>query len=141
MFDLAKHDPKELDEIGYEFELKDRYGDSSGAFVTVRGKESPILDKLLKDSFNSSRAKNQRNIQQKKFDTEPTLEEMEDQSIDFAIKAIKSWRGIVKNGKEIPFSEGAAYEILKAHRYIRLQIEEASATADNFRPKRNTAGD
>lgn len=135
MFDLQKNDLSKAAEAGYEFELKlPGTAEATGAFVTVRGDQSPVVKAYGRKKYSEFRMKEQAAKRRGKEVEELSLDEAEDIAVESAIVRIITWRGIADGGKELPFSEENAKTVLKAHSWVREQIVEESAQLLNFRP-------
>ena len=135
LFDLSKNDVSKSAEAGYEFELVlPGSGDATGAFITVRGEQSPVVKTFAKKKYNEYQMQVQA-AKRKGKDFELGLEEAEEMSIESATNRVISWRGIANEGAEVPFTKEACATILKDHPWIREQVLEESQQAYNFRPK------
>lgn len=134
MFDLSKNNLAEQAEAGYKFELTlPGSGDKTGAFITVRGAQSKIVQKYSRKKFqeiDQARTVAARKGKEHKL----TLEELEDLGIETATLRIISWQGIAEDGVEIPFTPENAARILREHSWIREQIMEESDSLINFQP-------
>jgi hypothetical protein len=135
LFDLSKNDVSKSAEAGFEFELvMPGSGESTGAFVTVRGDQSPVVKQYAKKAYNEYQMQVQASKRKNK-DYEISLDEAEEMAIDSAVVRVISWRGIANEGAEVAFTKEVAAVILKDHSWIREQIMEESQLAFNFRPK------
>lgn len=135
MFDLSKNDFSKTAEAGYEFELKTPVGESTGAFITVRGELSPAVKNYGRKKYNEFKMKEQAAKRRGKEVEELTLEEAEELAIESALVRVISWRGIANEGKEVPFTKEVASEIFKNHPWIREQVMQESSELLNFRSK------
>lgn len=134
-FDLKKNNLAEMAEAGYKFELTlPEVNTPTGAFVTVRGKESDIVKKYARKRFaelqykeNAQRSRNRNNEV-----TPMTIEEAEDLAVDTAYVRIISWEGFEEGGKELEFNEANAKKVLKEHPWIRDQVVAESDMLVNF---------
>lgn len=134
-FDLAKNNLSVAADVGFEFELKMPTGDSTGAFITVRGEESKTVKAFGRNKYKEFQQKQQQARRRGKEADDLSLEEAEDMAIDTAIVRVLDWRGITDGGVEVPFSKEAAARIFKEHSWIREQVMEESSQILNFRPR------
>lgn len=136
MFDLAKNNFAEAAEQGYEFELRlPGTNEATGAFITVRGDQSKTVKAYARKKYNEFKMKEQAARRRGKEVEDMTLEEAEELAIESAIVRIIGWKGIMENGKELPFSKEVAERVLKDHPWIRDAVTEESSQLLNFRPK------
>lgn len=135
LFDLSKNNLSVAAESGYEFELIMPTGEATGAFITVRGEQSPIVKQYSKKRYNDYQLSvNQAKRRGKEYDV--SLDEAEDMAVEAAVTRIISWRNIAEEGKEVPFTKEAASKILKEHNWIREAVVETSSELLNFDPKK-----
>jgi len=135
LFDLSKNDVSKSAEAGYEFELVlPGSGEATGAFITVRGEQSPVVKTFAKKKYNEYQMQVQA-AKRKGKDYELDLDTAEELSVESATNRVISWRGIANEGAEVPFTKEACATILKDHPWIREQVLEESQQAYNFRPK------
>lgn len=134
-FDLAKNNLSVAADVGFEFELKMPTGDSTGAFITVRGEESKTVKAFGRSKYKEFQQKQQQARRRGKDADDLTLEEAEDMAIDTAVVRVMDWRGITDGGVAVPFSKEAAARIFKEHSWIREQVMEESSQILNFRPR------
>lgn len=131
--DLAVKNLAATSEAGYEFELLYPGSDEpTGAFVTVRGAQSPKVKAYARKKYSEFRLKEQQARRRGKDVEEMTLDDAEDLAIEGAIVRIISWRGIAESGVDVPFNAENAARILKEHSWIREQVQEQSDTLLNF---------
>lgn len=134
-FDLAKNNLSVAADVGFEFELKMPTGDSTGAFITVRGEESKTVKAFGRNKYKEFQQKQQQARRRGKEADDLTLEEAEDMAIDTAVVRVMDWRGITDGGVEVAFTKEAAARIFKEHSWIREQVMEESSQILNFRPR------
>lgn len=131
--DLAKVNFSEKAEVGYEFELRMPGTDEPlGAFIKVRGVDSPKVKAYGKKVFREMQVKE---AQAKRKGREPdqiTIEEAEDLAIESAVVRTIGWRGIEEDGKEVKFSEENAARIYREYPFIRTQVMDESDQLLNF---------
>lgn len=131
--DLAKVNFSEKAEVGYEFELRMPSTDEPlGAFIKVRGVDSPKVKAYGKKVFREMQVKE---AQAKRKGREPdqiTIEEAEDLAIESAVVRTIGWRGIEEDGKEVKFSEENAARIYREYPFIRAQVMDESDQLLNF---------
>lgn len=135
MLDLSKTNFSKSAEAGYEFEVKLPTGESTGAFITVRGDQSPTVKNYARKKYNEFKMKEQAARRRGKEVDDMTLEEAEDLAIEAAILRVLSWKGITDGGKELEFNEENASRIFREHTWIREQVSEEASQLLNFRPK------
>jgi hypothetical protein len=132
-FDLTKNNLSEKAEAGYEFELLiPEVQEKTGAFITVRGAQSPKVKAHGRRIFTMLQTKEQV-AKRKGKDVDPmTLDDAEDMAVDAAFVRIISWKGIEENGKAVEFNEDNAKRILREHSWIREQVLAESDLLSNF---------
>lgn len=134
-FDLSKNDFSKLSEAGYEFELTmPTDGSGTGAFITVRGDQSPIVKQHARKKFAEYQAK-QAVLKRKGKEDQIDLDELEESAVENAVVRIIGWKGIVENGVETEFNTANATRILTEHSWIREQVLAQASDLLNFRPK------
>lgn len=134
MLDLSKTNLSKAAETGYEFELRiPGTLEATGAFVTVRGDQSPTVKTYGKRKYQEFKMKEQAAKRRGKEVEDLTLDEAEDLAVESAIVRIISWKGITEGGKEVAFTKENAERILKEHTWIREQVMEESSQLLNFR--------
>lgn len=135
LFDLSKNNVSAANEAGFEFELRmPGTGDATGAFIKVRGDQSPAVKNHGRRLFTEYQMK-QTAAKRRGKEYELDLDEAEESGIQSAIVRIISWKNIANHGKEVPFNKENAELILKEHSWIKEQVMEESSQALNFRPK------
>lgn len=136
MLDLKKHDYNSLSEAGYEFEIQFPTGELSGAFIKVRGENSPVVKQYARKKYNEFEAKRQAMKRRgKDIEDSITIEEAEDAVVESMVVRVIGWRGISDGGKELEFNQENCAKLLREHEWIRKQVKEASEDIQNFRPK------
>lgn len=133
MLNLTKTNFAESAEAGHEFELLLPTGESTGAFIKVRGDQSKTVKAYARKKFNEFELK-KKAARARGKDDDLTLEEAEELAIEAAVIRIIGWRGIGDDNGEIAFTEENAKRILKEHSWIREQVMEESSLLINFRP-------
>lgn len=132
-FDLSKNDLSKLSEAGYEFELTlPEVRTPTGAFVTVRGVNSPAVKAFSRKKFAEMQMQEQIAKRKNREVELMSFEETEDLAAEIALVRLISWKGIEEDGKELKFSPEAAKRVLKEHSWIRDQILEESDNISNF---------
>lgn len=135
MFDLTKNDLSKVAEDGYEFELVMPTGEQTGAFITVRGEQSPAVKAYGRKKFMEYQQK-QKIAKRKGKDTDDfDLDEAEDMSVESAFVRMISWKGIAEDGKAVEFTPDNVKRVLKQHPWIKEAVMEESSNLHNFRPK------
>jgi hypothetical protein len=132
-FDLTKNNFAEKAELGYEFEvIIPEVQEKTGAFITVRGAESPKVKNYGRRKFNEMQFK-EHTAKKKGKDLDPiTLDEAEDMAIEAALVRIISWKGFEEGGKKLEFTEENARRVLREHAWIREQVLSESNQLSNF---------
>lgn len=130
-FDFIKTNIAELAETGYEFAVKLPDGTPTDFLITVRGTHSAKVKAYSKKLFNQMQIKEQQ-AKRKGKESEMSLEEAEDLSIESAVTRIVSWKGLEENGKEVKFTEENARRIMRELDWVRTQVLEESDIAANF---------
>lgn len=132
LFDLTKNDLSKLAEKGYEFELTLPTGERTGAFVTIRGEQSPVVKAYGRKKFNEWQQR-QKMAKRRGKEDDLDLDEAEEISVDTAFIRMMGWKGIGEEGKEVEFNESNAKRILKEHSWIKDLVMEESSNLQNFR--------
>lgn len=133
MLDLKKTNLSAQAEEGYRFELLiPELNDPTGAFITVRGAQSPTVKAHAKSTFNRMQAEAKRAKRAGREQDDYTLDEMEQMSIDSAYVRIIGWEGIEEDGKEVKFTEDNVKRILRDHVWIREAVIKESDNLLNF---------
>jgi hypothetical protein len=133
MFDLTKNDLSVAAEAGYEFELTLPTGEPTGAFVTVRGEQSPAVKAYGRKMFNIYQQK-QKMAKRKGKDTDDIdLDEAEDMQIETALVRMIGWKGLAEGKTAVEFNPENAKRILRQHPWIREEVMEQSSNLHNFR--------
>jgi hypothetical protein len=132
-FDLSKNNFAEKAESGYEFELLiPEIQEKTGAFIKVRGADSPKVKAHGRRKFQEMQMKEQQ-AKRKGKEVDPiTLDEAEEMAIESALVRIISWKGFEEEGKELPFNEENARKVLTEHSWIREQVLNESNQLTNF---------
>lgn len=133
MLDLSKMNVTKAAEAGYEFEVT-YLGEPLGAFIKVRGEDSPVVKAYSRKKFTEFQMREQAARRRNKEADQMTPEEAEDLSIETAVVRTIGWRGITEGGKEIEFTKENAERIYREHAWIRKLVMENSSEAINFRP-------
>ena len=130
--DLSVTNLPEIHESGYEFELvHPGTKEPTGAFVKVRGDMSKVVKAHFRKRFNEVQL--QAKIAKRRGqDVETSLDEFEDLAISDAVVRIIGWKGIQEGKDDVPFTVENAERILRAHPWIREQIQEAATEVINF---------
>lgn len=133
---LTKNNLSDKAEAGFEFEVTmPGSGEPLGAFITVRGKESKIVQAFARRKFNEMQRRDAEAKRRGK-EVEFNLDQAEDDVIERAVTHIISWRGIEegegKNVVEVPFNKENAERIMREYPWIREQVLEQSSDLLNF---------
>lgn len=136
MLDLTKTNLSQAAETGYEFEVRlPGTLEATGAFITVRGDQSPTVKTYGKRKYQEFKVREQAAKRRGRDAEDLTLDEAEELAIESAIVRVISWRGITEGGKEVPFTKENAARIFKEHSWIREAVMEESSQLLNFRPE------
>lgn len=132
MLDLSKNDPSKVAEAGFEFNVVLPDGTETDATIKVRGKNSKKVVAFSRGLAQELTQRDQANIRRGKK-SEMSIEEAEDLAVRIAANRVISWKGLGKDGVEVPFSEDNAETILKEYPFLREQVMEESDNLLNFR--------
>lgn len=139
--DFANLDLGKLAEQPHEIELvHPENGAGLGVFVSIIGSESETFQSYMRDKANEALRKSFR--QQRRAKDEPqTVEEQEELILDAIATCMTGWR-TVKDGKNEPvivwgedkleFNKANAIRVLKHFRWMRTQVNDATADLGNF---------
>ena len=131
--DLNVTNLSEKAETGYEFELMlPVVNEGTGAFITVRGSNSPKVKAHSKRVFNQMQAKEQQAKRRGREVEVRTLDEAEEMAIDAAGVRVIDWKGIEEGGKALKATEENIRKVLKEHEWIRSAVLEESDNVANF---------
>ena len=130
--DLSVTNLPEIHESGYEFELvHPGTKEPLGAFVKVRGDMSKVVKAHFRKRFNEVQQAN-KIAKRRNQEVETSLDEFEDLAIADAVVRIIGWKGIQEAKQDVPFTPENADRVLRAHPWIREQIQEAASEVSNF---------
>lgn len=132
MLDLSAKDPAKVAEAGYEFNVVLLDGTETDAVVKVRGKHSKKVQAFSRMLSQELTMRNEAAVRRGRK-TEMSIEEAEELACRVAANRVISWKGLGKDGIEIPFAEETAIDILKEYPFLREQIMEESDNILNFR--------
>lgn len=132
-FDLSTPSLAATSEQGHRFELKlPGAGRPLGAFITVRGPRSEAVREMARQRIEAAHA---RDIEARRRREEPrpqSLDEMDAQLTDTAVRYTMDWEGITDKGAPVPFSAAAAAALYQAHPWIREQVIAEAQDLGNF---------
>lgn len=140
--DFASLDLAVVTEQPHEFELlHPETKEGLGVFVSVIGSESETFQSYMREKANAARLKAFGQQRRGKPDEPATVEAEEDMVIDAIATCMTGWRTVTE-GKSAPvivwgadrleFSKANAAKWLKHFRWVRLQVNEATADLANF---------
>lgn len=132
MLDLSKNDPAKISEAGFEFNVVLPDGTETEAVVKVRGKNSKKAVAFERKMYTEYTARQEANIRRGKKEETLKIEELEERESQRAANRIISWKGLGKDGVEIPFSEDAAFDLMMEYPFLRAQVMEESDNLQNF---------
>jgi len=133
MLDLSKNDPAKISEAGFEFNVVLPDGTETEAVVKVRGKNSKKAVAFERKMYTEYAARQEANVRRGKKEETLKIEELEERESQRAANRIISWKGLGKDGVEIPFSEDAAFDLMMEYPFLRAQVMEESDNLQNFR--------
>ena len=121
---LSRMDSLTLANNGVEFQIPDPIsGGETGIFFTLLGSDSKVYQGALAEI-------NQRNRANKAGMMD------DDDEKEILSRCVKGWRGLEDDdGKEIPFSQEKAKEILKGYPYLFKTVTTFVLTRTGFFPK------
>lgn len=132
-FDLKKNNLADKAEAGYRFELLiPEVNTPTGAFVTVRGKESDVVKKYARKRFAEMQFKDNAHRNRHGSAPQMSIEEAEELAVETAYVRVISWEGFEEDGEPLDFNEANAKKVLKEHSWIRDQIIAESDMLVNF---------
>ena len=118
--------------VGYALELvHPATGDKLGGVITVRGDESKEVQNYNRKRFQELQKRDRMN---KSKNTDYTLAEIEDISIESAIVRCMGWKNIKKDGIELEFNKENAEMVFRDYQWIRNQVMEAAQDLTLFLP-------
>lgn len=134
--DLSSFNVSSQSEAGYKMPVlhpvtKEHF---EGVFITVRGNESPAVQKWVRTRLNERQQEEIRAARMKKNTTPMTIAEAEDYAAEAAAIRVIGWEGLEDGGKPIPFTHEGAVGIFKREAWLRDQVLEAAADLGNFVP-------
>lgn len=132
MLDLAKNNPAEIAEAGFEFEVVLPDGTVTDAKIKVRGTNSPAVRNFAKKSYTELQNKENRAKRQGK-EYEMSVEEAEEFAVRSAAVRVISWSGIAENGVELESTPENINKVLTRYPFIRNQVMTESDNIFNFR--------
>lgn len=126
MIDLNDLDLSAAAERGYEFELRHPGTQAPlGMFVTVQGEDSDTYQAEL-------RAMQQRRLTGRQAPR--TVEQIDEQALDLLVLATIGWRGIQRDGSELPCTPENVRAVYRKFRWVREQVDAAVGDRANFLP-------
>lgn len=132
MLDLSKNDPAKVAEAGYEFNVVLPDGTETDATIKVRGRSSKKVQTFSRALAQELTQREQAAVRRGKK-AELSIEESEELACRVAANRIITWKGLGKDGVEIPFSEEVAETVMKDYPFLREQVMEESDNLLNFR--------
>jgi hypothetical protein len=133
MLDLAKNNPAEIAEAGYEFTVVLPDGTETDAKIKVRGLFSPKVKEFAKKMYKEHQIKVQAAKRKGREPEDMTLEEAEEYSVRVAAVRVISWSGISEDGVTIESTKDEVERILMKYPFIREQVITESDNVLNFR--------
>lgn len=105
-----------------------------GVFITVRGNESPHVQKWVRSKITARQQEEIRLSRMKKQIDPLSIAEADDYAAEAAAVRVIGWEGIEDGGKPVPFTQESAVGIFKRETWLRDQVLEASGDLGNFVP-------
>lgn len=132
-FDFSALPTVEAANKGAEIELRHPTTmEPLGAFVTVLGKDSDAFRALIRRNANAA-AQRAHMARKRGKDPEPlTAEEVEARALDAVVTCVTGWRGVLKNGSPLEFTEANLRGFLSDYPWLMGQIDEAIGDLGNF---------
>lgn len=141
-FDFDTLDLLEATDKPFEFELvRPDTSEGIGVFVSVVGAESQTFQTYMREETNHTRREAFK-AQRKGKDVEPsTAEEDEDRLLRAVAACMTGWRTVIDGksepvivwaGDRLEFSRENAVRWMKRFRWVRAQVNEATADLTNF---------
>lgn len=132
-FDLSKLNTKSACDKGVDVELHHPSTNVPlGMFITIIGKDSQEFRDFTREKTNTRLRKDSDAQRRGKNPEIRTVEGIEAENIELLVTCTKGWRGIEKDGVELPFSVQNAIMIYKEYPWIYSQINDAIGDYDNF---------
>lgn len=134
-FDIKKHNPTDVAEAGYEFNVVLPDGTETDAKIKVRGSNSPRVKDFYRTAFSQMQMKEQAAKRRGKEVEPMTIQESEEFAIRSSALRIISWQGLEEDGKEVVFSRDEAERMMTAYPFLRDIVTRESEELLNFRHK------
>lgn len=132
-FDLSNLNTKKACDQGSEIELKHpSTNEPLGMFVTILGKDSQEFRDFTREKTNIRLRKDAMSQKRGKDPEIRTVEGIETENIELLVTCTKGWRGIEKDGVELPFTVQNAIMLYKEYPWAYEQINENIGLIDNF---------
>lgn len=96
--------------------------------ITVYGRDS----KIYRDTIRTQVNRRTRQVGRRISSVTISAEEMEEEALILLVKCTKDWRGVVMDGKELPFSPENARMLYEKVPVIREQVDEAIGDRNLF---------
>lgn len=126
----------------YEFEIvHPETKDGLGVFISVKGAESETFQRYLREESNKARRKAFQSQRSGKTEEPATVEEDEEKVLRAIAVCMTGWRTIIDGksepvilwaNKKLDFSKDNAIIWMRKFRWVRSQINEATAELRNF---------
>jgi len=126
--DIATLASSKTAEQGFELELLNDRRTPTGAFITIRGADS--------ETYRAKR----REIQRQRLDSVAARnvrtmpERVDEDELQLLAGVTVGWRGLMRDGVEIPYSEAAALELYREVPGIKEQVDAGVHNRANFLP-------
>ncbi|MEN6621700.1 MAG: hypothetical protein ABFD50_09155 [Smithella sp.] len=106
MYDISRFDSNTLSEKGIEVEVPDPVdGTSTGVFFTLLGADSKVYEKAIEEVEKRNKAHGKTGISY-------------EDTCEILSRATLGWKGLGKDGKELPFSQDAAKREYMDKKYL-----------------------
>lgn len=144
-FDFGSRDLGAVTDKPFEFEIKDPQTEEGvGVFISVVGAESETFQNYVREESNKIRLEAFRKKRLGKSAEEMVpIEREEDAILNAIAHCIKGWRTVIDGtsepviwiaGERLEFSQANAQAWLKKFRWVRQQVNDATADLSNFIP-------
>ena len=141
-FDFADLDISKAGDRPFEFEINHPQTEKGlGVFVSVVGAESNTFQSYMREEANKVREDAWRKRNSKKADEMMTVEREEDFILAAIAHCMTGWRTEIEGksepiifiaGERMEFNQANAVRWLKQFRWVRQQVNDATADLSNF---------
>ena len=143
MIDLDSFDVVKSAEAGFEFEVEHPgNGEGIGVFLKIRGEESAqvriasirsasesIVREKMKAQGKQTKLSFEQQVAEQQAELTKALDELTPEK---AAERVISWRGVVRNGEELPCTIDNLVEFFRKVPFAQTQVFEQSRNLGNF---------